>query len=307
MGNKIFIMKKEQALIFCVSIVLLLPILSGYSKLDKPKPAHIVIVVEENHGYDQIINSKNAPFINKLANEGMLFTNSEAVTHPSQPNYIALFSGSLQNVKDDKCLDKEPPFSTPNLGAALLQAGYSFAGYSETLPKAGSLLCYYEQSKAFGYARKHAPWVNWQGADLSENELPASVNQPLASFPLNYNKLPTVSFVIPNEGNDMHNIDIDGDTAAIQRADKWLKDHLSGYINWAKKNNSILILTFDEDEGGSMVHNHIPTLFVGGNIKKGIYTSPINHYSVLKTIESIYDLPLSGKAKDAKLIRGIWK
>lgn len=276
-------------------------------KIKHRGPAHIVIVVEENHGYDQIINSQNAPYINKLAQEGLLFTNSQAVTHPSQPNYLALFSGSLQNVNDDKCLEKESPFSTPNLGAALIQNGYSFAGFSEGLPSAGSLKCFFEISKGYSYARKHAPWVNWQGGELSKNGLSASVNRPLTSFPSDYNKLPTVSFVIPNQGNDMHNIDIDGDTAAIKRADKWLKVHLSRYVNWAKKNNSILILTFDEDEGGSMIHNHIPTLFVGQKIKKGIYTDEINHYSVLRTIESLYDLPLSGYAKDAKPIHGIWK
>lgn len=267
------------------------------------KPDHIVIVVEENHGYNQIINSENAPYINQLANEGTLFTNSEAVTHPSQPNYLALFSGSLQNVDGDECLNKKTPFTTPNLGAALLHSGYTFAGYSESLPKAGSLICFYEQSKGYDYARKHAPWVDWQGEKM--NGLPDSTNKPFSSFPSDFNQLPTVSFVIPNEGNDMHNIDIDGDTAAIKRADKWLKDHISAYVEWAKKNNSLLILTFDEDEGGSMIHNHIATIFVGDEIKQGHNSSPINHYSVLRTIESIYNLPLSGNAKDAKLIDGL--
>ena len=277
------------------------------SKKTFPKPDHIVIVVEENHGYGQIINSENAPYINQLTKEGTLFTNSEAVTHPSQPNYLALFSGSLQGVDGDECLDKKSPLTTPNLGAALLQRGYTFTGYSESLTKAGSRECFYEESKGYDYARKHAPWVNWQGGEIQKNGLPDSTNQPLTSFPSDFNKLPTVSFVIPNEGNDMHNIDIDGDTAAIKRADQWLKDHLSDYVEWAKKNNSMLILTFDEDEGGSMVHNHIATIFVGDKIKQEHNNSPINHYSILGTIESMYNLTLSGKAKDAKLIQGIWK
>ena len=277
------------------------------SKKTDHKPGHIVIVVEENHGYDQIINSENAPYINQLAKEGILFTNSQAVTHPSQPNYLALFSGSLQGVDGDECLDKKSPLATPNLGAALLQHGFTFTGYSESLPKAGSLECDYEESKGYDYARKHAPWVNWQGGELKKNGLPDSANQPLSSFPSDFNKLPTVSFVIPNEGNDMHNIDIDGDTAAIKRADQWLKNHLSAYIEWAKKNNSMFILTFDEDDGGSMIHNHILTLFVGDKIRQGKDSGMVNHYSVLSAIETMYNLPLSGKAKDAILIQGIWK
>ena len=277
------------------------------SKKAVPKPDHIVIVVEENHGYDQIVGSENAPYINQLAEEGTLFTNSEAVIHPSQPNYLALFSGSLQGVVGDECLDKESPLTTPNLGAALLQRGYTFTGFSESLTKTGSLECFYEESKGYDYARKHAPWVNWQRGELQKNGLPDSTNQQLISFPSDFKNLPTVSFVIPNEGNDMHNIDIDGDTAAIKRADKWLKDHLSAYVEWAKKNNSMLILTFDEDEGASLIHNHIATIFVGDKIKPGRDSTPINHYSVLRTLESMYNLPLSGKAKDAKIIQGIWK
>src|SRR3954463_5835700 len=66
-----------------------------------PRPDHIVVVVEENHSFDSIIGSKAAPYINALAREGALFTRSFALTHPSQPNYIALFSGSTQGVADD--------------------------------------------------------------------------------------------------------------------------------------------------------------------------------------------------------------
>lgn len=53
-----------------------------------PKPEHTIVIIEENHGFDQIIGAPQAPFINKLANEGALFTDAHGVTHPSQPNYI---------------------------------------------------------------------------------------------------------------------------------------------------------------------------------------------------------------------------
>lgn len=111
----------------------------------------------------------------------------------------------------------------------------------------------------YSYARKHAPWVNWQGNN--KNGLADSTNQPLTSFPKDFNKLPSVSFVIPNEANDMHNTDLGGNTATIKRADKWLKDHLSEYVNWAKTHNSLLILTFDEDNSSTSA-NHIATFFV---------------------------------------------
>ncbi|HEX5552813.1 MAG TPA: alkaline phosphatase family protein [Chitinophagaceae bacterium] len=104
----------------------------------------------------------------------------------------------------------------------------------------------------------------------------------------------------------MHNIGLDGDTAAIKRADQWLKDHLSRYVAWAGKHNSLLIFTFDEDQGSDMVHNHIPTFFVGSMVRPGQYEDTINHYSVLRTLEAIYHLSPSGDAK-AKVITDIWK
>src|SRR5689334_19461823 len=68
-----------------------------------PRPDHVVIVIEENHGYDQIIGASAAPYINRLARQGALFTAAHGITHPSQPNYLALFSGSTQGVHDDSC------------------------------------------------------------------------------------------------------------------------------------------------------------------------------------------------------------
>ena len=70
-----------------------------------PRPDHVVVVIEENHGYSQIIGSSSAPYINSLAKQGASFTQSFAVTHPSEPNYLALFSGSTQGVTDDSCPD----------------------------------------------------------------------------------------------------------------------------------------------------------------------------------------------------------
>src|SRR5579871_4310584 len=68
-----------------------------------PAPAHVVIVVEENYPYSSIIGNSSAPYINSLAQQGALFTQSYGVSHPSQPNYLALFSGSNQGVTDDTC------------------------------------------------------------------------------------------------------------------------------------------------------------------------------------------------------------
>jgi hypothetical protein len=256
-------------------------------------PKHVVIVIEENHALEQIIgNLKEAPYINALAKIGAVFTNSHGVMHPSQPNYLALFSGSTQGVEDDTCPAPGSPFSSPNLASELLAKGYTFAGYSDDLPYPGYSGCFWG-----AYARKHVPWTNW----LSLKKF----NLPFSQFPKDFSKLPTVSFVIPNLNHDMHGTkEHKKNSWLISHGDAWLKKNLSPYISWAMKHDSLFILTFDEDNDTPA--NHIPTLFVGPMIKPGRYSFPINHYNVLRTLEALYSLGHAGKAK-AGPIKGIWK
>jgi hypothetical protein len=268
---------------------------------------HVIVVIEENHAYNQLIGSSNAPYINQLAEKGALFTNSHGIGHPSQPNYMVLFSGATQGVTDDNCLNDETPFVTPNLGASLIKHGFSFKGYAHTMPSAGFLGCVYKQTTltvGYLYARKHCPWVNWIGDKA--NNIPPSASLPMTDFPKDFNKLPTLSFVIPDMDYDMHNIGLPGDTAAIKRGDKWLKENLSSYVKWAKSHNSLLILTFDEDDYVPANGNKIPTIFVGAKIKPGKFGNVISHYNVFHTLESMYNLP-NEDGKEAPPITDIWE
>jgi len=255
-----------------------------------PRPDHVVIVIEENRGYAQIMDQRNsASYIHALAKRGVLFTESYGVSHPSQPNYLALFTGSTQGVTDDACLRS---FDNDNLASALLDAGFSFATFSESLPATGDLSC-----APGAYQRKHNPAANWQGT-----RLPAGINKRFADFANlprgDFSKLPTVSFVIPDQNNDMH----DG---SFEVADQWLKTHIAPYEAWAMKNNSLLILTWDEDDFRG--DNHIVTILAGPMVKAGTSRQRIDHYNVLRTLLDFYGLPALGASRDAEAIKGIWK
>ena len=248
-----------------------------------PQPAHTVVIVMENHPYAQIIGNPTAPFINDLARRGALFTRSYAITHPSQPNYLALFSGSTQGTTDDGCPNR---FTAPNLAADLIEAGKSFTGYAEDLPGPGSPVC-----SAGDYARKHVPWTNF-------SNVPGSASLPFTSFPATaFAQLPTVSFVIPNLCHDMHD-------CSVAAGDTWLRAHIGGYADWAMTHDSLLILTWDEDD--SSQGNHIATIFAGQRVRPGSYAEPISHYSVLATIEAAYALPRDGQAATATPVTNIW-
>lgn len=258
-------------------------------------PAHTVVLVLENKAYSQIVGSPLTPYINTLLADPYTatFTQSYGLTHPSQPNYLHLFSGSAQGVFTNN-LPAALPFTTPNLGGALLQMGLTFAGYSEDLPSVG-----YTGEIAGAYARKHSPWINWQGT--STNGIPASLNKPFTDFPFNYAALPTVSFVIPNQDNDMHNGTLED---ALGKCDAWVQQNLNGYIQWCKSHNSLFILTFDEDDNAH--NNQVLTSFTGEFISAGSYSKPINHHNILRTIEDLYHLPYAGASADSSVIPNAW-
>lgn len=151
-----------------------------------PTPDHIVIVIEENKGFTDVIGSSSAPYINSLAAQGALLRKFFALHHPSQPNYIDFFAGDTLGVCDDTC--PTSPFDAQNLGAALLAGGKTFTGFAENPPHAHpSTVC-----KRGKFARKHCPWLDF-------SNVPASSTMDFTNFPQDaagFAALPAVSFVI---------------------------------------------------------------------------------------------------------------
>ena len=260
-----------------------------------PHPNKVVVVVLENHAYHQIVGSSAAPYINSLIADSLsaTFTESYGLTHPSQPNYVHMFAGGNLGVTNNQ-LPSGVPFTSPNLGGYLLNASRTFIGYSEDLPSTGSLVV-----NSGGYARKHSPWVHWQNAPV--NGIPPASNRPFSDFPTDYNLLPDVAFIIPNLDNDMH----DGtDPGRITRGDTWLFDNLDGYVQWCKTNNSIFIITFDEDD--NLSGQRVLTLFVGQMVKPGFYSNYLNHHHLLRTLEDMFDLPYAGNSANVGPIDYCW-
>ena len=102
----------------------------------------------------------------------------------------------------------------------------------------------------------------------------------------------------PDLCSDMHDCPVD-------TGDKWLKNNLDAYAQWAKTHNSLLIVNFDEDSGTSV--NQIFTTFVGAHVKPGSYSESINHYSILRTMEASFGLPGIGNAAGKAPITSVWQ
>ena len=248
-------------------------------------PAHVLVVVEENKEYDDIVgNVRSAPYLNSLIKRGAVFSHSYGVAHPSQPNYLALFAGVTNN-NGDGCPPSGINPRGANLAEEAAQAHRSFAGYAEDLPRPGSRVCW-----SGNYARKHVPWTDF-------SNVPDSEILPFSAVPA-YAALPTVSFIIPNVLNDMH-------SGSIARGDRWLHDHVGPLVDWAMTHDSLVIITWDESD--DTISNHIPTIFVGSMIRPGTYTEPVTHYRVLRTIEDLYAMGHAGASAAVPPIVSVWR
>ncbi|MBV2353664.1 alkaline phosphatase family protein [Streptomyces sp. J2-1] len=251
-----------------------------------PTPDHVVVVVMENHAYSQVIGSSSAPYLNSLKSGGANLSQSFGITHPSQPNYFALFSGSTQGITDDGCYTAGFS-SAPNLASELIAAGKTWGSYNETLPSQGSTTC-----SSGNYARKHNPWFGFAN-------VPTSSAKTFAQFPSDFSTLPRVSFVTPNLCSDMHD-------CSVGTGDTWLKNNLSAYASWARTHNSLLVVTFDEDN--RLSGNRIPTVLYGQPVAAGSSSgTTYNHYDLLRTLEDLAGLGThAGNAGSAKDITGVW-
>ncbi|MEU2419683.1 alkaline phosphatase family protein [Streptomyces sp. NPDC007851] len=259
---------------------------SAHAASAVPTPDHVIVVVFENHAYSQVIGSSSAPYINSLVSGGANLTQMYAETHPSQPNYYALFSGSTQGITDDSCVT--PGFSSAaNLASEQLAAGRTWASYNETLPSQGSTTC-----SSGKYAQKHNPWFGF-------SNVPTSSAKTFAQFPTDYSTLPQLSFVTPNLCSDMHD-------CSVSTGDTWLKNNLGAYATWAKTHNSLLVVTMDEDN--RLAGNRIPTVLYGQPVTAGSSSSTTyDHYDLLRTLEDSQGLSAhAGNAASSSDITGIW-
>ena len=241
-------------------------------------PDHIVLVSLENEDFSTIVgNTADAPFLNQLISEGMLFTNYDGLTHPSQANYIALFSGSTQGVTNNGAIPQFPA-SVPTLASALAAKGLTFGGYAETTSNP-----------------EREPWTHFANSAADARNMSA-FPQTAAGFA----NLPTVSFISPNDADNMTPTSDNG--GGVPAGDAWVQANLAAYAAWAQANNSLLIITFDENNTNPAVTypDQIATIVVGAGVPAGVTNgSQADTYSLLNTIQSLYGLTPVGVSAGA--------
>jgi len=250
-----------------------------------PLPAydHVVVVMMENSSYDQIIgNTNDCPYINSLLPKAANLSNIHAISHPSEPNYLAFISGSTQGRDGTDQNVDAGMIDAKTLVDSLEAKGLTWKGYFEGMPPDW----YTRDNRTMGdtgdYTEHHNPFVYFTNIN-DKNTNPRLANiVPLTEF--DPNNLPAFSFVSPSNNHNMH--DDAGNINRLQAGDNFLKGFLPPVLQLSK---TLVIVTWDEDDHS--MNNQIPTLLLGEKVKPG-YTSKqaYTHYATLLTIEELFGL-----------------
>jgi len=255
-----------------------------------PRFKHVYLIVLENREYGSIVGNANAPYINALIHRYGLATNYRAVSHPSEPNYIALFSGSTQGVTDDGVHN----LAGRNLADQLGPHGVSWHVFAENVP----LGCYTGATASGGpdgsgtYARKHEPAISF--TSISGKPTRCARISDFSHFSPSTARF---ELIVPNMCHSMH----DCSTAT---GDAWLKSFVPKITKSAAMKGSVLFITWDEGTTGLGGGGHVATLVIGPTVKRG-YRSRIRHthYSLLRTIESAFGVGCLNRTCSANTLR----
>ena len=293
----------------------------GWSPVNAGTPAttstphydHILVIIEENHGFTDVIGNPAAPNLNALANKFGAATNYFGVTHPSEPNYVALLGGNFFGIADDNpywmnSVDK------PNLITQMDQAGLTWKAYLQALPYPGyEGICY--PSKCNGspdidplYVSKHDGIQNFIPS-RAERDWSRQVPIQQLADDLRSGAVPAFSYIIPDECHDEHGdppycLDSGNpfdpqDQHLVAFGDAYLGKlvaRITAADFWAKGNNAVVII-YDEgdDDAGCCDANpgggRVAAVAVTSHGPRGLTDSTAyNHYSLLRTIQESFGL-----------------
>jgi phospholipase C len=257
-----------------------------------PTYTHVIWIWMENHTYNAIIGSPQAPYINSVATECGLATNYHNVSHPSLPNYVSATSGLGYKAIAKFDGDCNPVPGCVTSAPSIFGQGETWKAYEESMPSN----C--DKTNAGEYAVRHDPppyFTRLAGCATSD------VPYTQLAGDLAGNKLPAFSFITPNLIDDMH----DG---TVADGNKWLASNLPTILTSHEytDGSTAVFITWDEGEGGSAtkcatnttdIGCHVATIVISPSTKPGTKSAKLfNHYSLLGTAEQLLGLKALGRA-----------
>ena len=253
----------------------------------------MILLVLENHSYEEVVGNGAAPNLNALAQHYGLATHAYAYAHPSLPNYLDLVAGSSFGITSD-CTDCNLSGQT-SLADQLTTHGLSWGAYMEDMPSP----CFTGATVDDTYGKKHNPFLYFD--QIRNDPAQCGRDQPFGAFypALDASTLPTFSLVVPNLCDDGHN-------CSLARSDSWVGgfvDHVTGSA-WFR-GGGVLVVTYDEGTGSAgccdgAAGGHVATWVASAATPPGArLDTPLSHAGILRTVELLDGLPTLGGAQCA--------
>jgi phosphatidylinositol-3-phosphatase len=263
-----------------------------------PQFAHVLVLVEENHGFGAVVGNSGMPYVNQLASQYGLATQYFADAHNSLLDYFMLTAGATI-AQDDNYIG---PATQDNVVRALKATGKSWKCYAESLPAAG-----YTGGDMGAYIKHHNPFAYF--SDVLNDPAEAANIVPFSQFAtdLANGGLPDYSFIVPNVNDDAHDCPAGlatcADSQKLIAADQWLQTNVDPFLKSSAFQNSLLIITFDEGDLSDNAHGggQVVTLIISPKAKPGYQSTTFyQHESALRlTMEALGVSDLPGAAAGA--------
>lgn len=252
--------------------------------------SHVVVLVMENKERSSVIGNAAARYLTGLARASGQPLNGFGVRHPSLPNYIALVSGSTQGITSD-CTSCTA--DAPNLAGQLERAHRSWKAYLEGLPAPCA-----RPARAGRYAKKHDPFAYDDAIAHDPSRCRRRVPLSQLAGDVRGDRMPDFALIAPDLCHDTHD-------CSVATGDRFLAGLVPGLIP-ALGPHGFLVITYDEGDSdaaccGDPGGGRIAVVVAGHDVRAGAVTRrPIDHYGVLRSIETAFGLPKLGAARNAR-------
>jgi phospholipase C len=293
----------------------------GSAATTVPHYDHVALIVEENHGFADIIGNPHAPNLNRLARTYGLATQYYGTSDPSAPNYVAMLGGNDFGIADDN------PFylhrvDAPSLMDQLDAAGLTWKGYFQSMPYPGyAQYCFPVRCNGTPdsdplYSGKHNGMAYFASIQDSPAKRARMVPGTQLDTDLAAGRLPTFAYIVPDQCTDMHGSppwcedsgdpgDVN-DNRLVSDADAYLGRTVAAITRsaqWQQGRNAIVI-TFDEGDDnagccGVPGAGRVATVVITNHGPRGLQDpAPYSHYSLLATVEKAFGLGCLQKSCD---------
>jgi phosphatidylinositol-3-phosphatase len=253
--------------------------------------SHVVVIVMENKELGEVLGSRDAPYLNRLARRYAAPRSLYGIRHPSLPNYLALIGGDTFGVDDD-CTSCH--VSATSLVDQLEGAGRTWKAYMQGMPRP----CF-RGAGAGGYAKKHDPFMYFDQVARDGRRCGRVVPYPRLRSDLKSGRLPDFSFISPDLCADTHD-------CPVRTGDRFLASVVPALVSVLGP-HGFLAVTYDEGSsdrgccGGAARGGRIATVVAGPDVRQGATgAGDYSTYSILRTIEDFFGLPPLRHAAQAR-------